>query len=154
MILLVLSKDYDAPLRTLSNRVLIDALCRSRAIFSITLDGNRTFHFECLVPRSRVYTEYRTCESIIVQAIDSGSVPYRFANLHIALVRDSLLANDTETLGLARIRPLWHVAKDDLRQWFDLSNQPAVRPTQWQFIRGQNTGQLSIGCLSQRVNLK
>ena len=154
LISLVLLKENDAPLRTLSNTVLIDALCRSRAIFSITLDGNRTFHVECLVPLSRVYTEYRTCESIIVQAVDSGSAPYQFANLHIAFIRDSLLANDTETLGLACIRPPWHVAKDDLRLWFNLSNQPAVRSTQWQLIRGQNTGQLSIGGLSQRVSLK
>ena len=86
--------------------------------------------------------------------VDSGSVPYQFANLRIALVGDCLLANDTETLGLACIRPPWHVAKDDLRLWFDLINQPAVSPTQWQFIPEQNTGQLSIGGLSQRVNLK
>ena len=52
-----------------------------------------------------MYTEYRTYESIIVQAVDSGSVPYQFANLHIALVRVFLLADDTETLGLACIRP-------------------------------------------------
>ena len=101
-----------------------------------------------------MYTEYRTYESIIVQAVDSGSVPYQFANLNIALVCDCLLANDTETRGLACIRPPWHVAQDDPRVWFDLSNQPAVSPTQWQFNRGQNTGQLSIGGLSQRVNLK
>ena len=44
--------------------------------------------------------------------------------------------------------------RDDLHQWFDLSNQPAVSPTQWQFIQGQHTGQISIGGLSQRVNLK
>ena len=56
-------------------------------------------------------TNYRTYEWIIVQAVDSGSVPYQFANLHIALVRDCLLANDTETLGLACIRPPWRVAK-------------------------------------------
>ena len=41
-------------------------------------------------------------------------------------------ANDMETLGLACILPPWQVAKDDLRQWFDLSNQPAVHPSQWQ----------------------
>ena len=46
------------------------------------------------------------------------------------------------------------MAKDDLRHWFNLSNQLAVSSTRWQLIRGQNTGQLSIGCLSQRVNLK
>ena len=39
VISLVLSKDYDAPLQLLSNTVLIDALCRSRAIFSITLES-------------------------------------------------------------------------------------------------------------------
>ena len=76
-----------------------------------------------------MYTEYRTYESIIVQAVDSGSVPYQFENLHIAFIRDSLLANATETLGLACIRPPWHVANDDLRQWFNLSYQLAVRST-------------------------
>ena len=70
LISLVLSKDYDAPLQSLSNRVLMDPLCRSRAIFSITLDGNRTFHGECLVPLSKVSTSYRTYESIVVQAVD------------------------------------------------------------------------------------
>ena len=46
------------------------------------------------------------------------------------------------------------MAKNDLHQWFDISNQPAVSPTQWQFIQGQHTGHVSIGGLSQRVNLK
>ena len=46
------------------------------------------------------------------------------------------------------------MAKDDLRLWFDLSSRPAVRPTHWQFIRGNDKGQLSIGDLSQRVNLE
>ena len=50
LISLVLSKDYDAPLQSLSNTVLIDALCRSQAIFPITPDGNLTFHVECLDP--------------------------------------------------------------------------------------------------------
>ena len=124
----------------MSNTVLIDALCRSRAIFSITLDGDRPFHVECLVPLSKVSTNYHTYKSIIVQAVASGSVPYRFANLHIALVRDCLLAYDTETLGLACSRSPWHVAKDDLRLWFDLSKQLAVSPTRRQFTRGQNAG--------------
>ena len=105
LISLVLSKDYDAPLQSLCNSVLIDALCRSRAIFSITLDGNRAFHVECLVPLSKVSTNYCTYESITVQAVDSGNVPYQFANLHIASVRDCLLPNHPETLGLACIRP-------------------------------------------------
>ena len=106
LISLVLSKDYDAPLLTLYNTALIDALCSSRGIFrvSITLDGNRTFHVDCLVPLSKVYTEYCTCESIIVQAVDSGSAQYLFADLHISLVRDCLLAKNTKTLGLACFR--------------------------------------------------
>ena len=105
---LVLSKDYDDPLQTLSNTVLIDALCRSRAIFSISLDGNRTCHVECLVPLSKMYSEYCTYESIVVQVVDQGivpNVPYQFANLYIALVRDCLVASDTETSGLACFRP-------------------------------------------------
>ena len=53
LISLVLSKDYDAPLHTLSNTVLIDALCRSRAVFSVTLDGNCMLHVERLVLLSR-----------------------------------------------------------------------------------------------------
>ena len=61
-------------------------------------------------------------------------MPYQFTNLHIALVCDCLLANDTETLGLACIRPPLHVAKDNLRLWFDLFNQAAVSPTQWQSL--------------------
>ena len=92
------------------------------------------------VPLSKVSTNYHTYKSIIVQAVASGSVPYRFANLHIALVRDCLLAYDTETLGLACSRSPWHVAKDDLRLWFDLSKQLAVSPTRRQFTRGQNAG--------------
>ena len=43
--------------------------------------------------------EYRAYELIVVQAVDSDIVPYQFANLHAALVRYCLLANDTETLG-------------------------------------------------------
>ena len=46
------------------------------------------------------------------------------------------------------------MAKGNLRLLFDLSNQPAVRRAELQLIRGQNKGQLSIGGLSQRVNLE
>ena len=52
-----------------------------------------------------MYTEYRTRKLIIVQAVDLGSAPYQLANLHIVFIRDSFLAKDTETLGLACIRP-------------------------------------------------
>ena len=89
LISLVLSKDYDAPLHTLSNTVLIDALCRSRAVFSVIACFMLSVWF--------LSAEYRAYELIVVQAVDSDIVPYQFANLHA--VRYCLLANDTETLG-------------------------------------------------------
>ena len=52
------------------------------------------------------------------------------ANLHVALVLDCLLANDVETLGSDCLQPQWRVANDDLREWFELSSQPTVNPTQ------------------------
>ena len=81
---------------------------------------------------------------------------YQFSNLHVALVRDCLLANasEIETLGSACLLPPWRVAKDDLRLWFNPSSQPTVRPAQWQLIRGQSNGQLLISGVSQRVNIK
>ena len=91
---------------------------------------------------------------IIVQVVDLGIVQHQLANLHVALVRDCMIANYIKTLGSFCLRPPWLVAKDDLRLWFDLSSRPAVRPTHWQFIRGNDKGQLSIGDLSQRVNLE
>ena len=48
----------------------------SSAIFFLSLEGNSTCHVECLIPLSKVCTEYATDESIIVQVIDWGMVPY------------------------------------------------------------------------------
>ena len=39
---------------------------------------------------------------------------YQFANHHVALVRDCLLAYDVETLGHTCVWPQWRVAEDDL----------------------------------------
>ena len=79
---------------------------------------------------------------------------WQFANLHVALLQDCLLANDVETLGSACLLHLWRVAKDDLCLWFNLSSQPPVTNAQLQFIRGQSNGQLLISVVSQRVNIK
>ena len=111
---LEISRNYNAPLHPLSDIVLVEALCRSRAIFYLTLDavdGNSSFHVECLVPLSRICKTFSASESIIVQVVDTGTMLYQFANLHVALVRDCLLANDVETLGPACVRPPWRVAK-------------------------------------------
>ena len=43
---LEISRYYYAPLHALSDIVLVEALCRSRAIFSLTLDGNNSFHVD------------------------------------------------------------------------------------------------------------
>ena len=37
---------------------LSQPLCRSQAIFTITLDGNCTFQVECLIPLSKVYINF------------------------------------------------------------------------------------------------
>ena len=67
---------------------------------------------------------------------DSGIVQHQFTNIHVVFVRNYPLANIAETFGSACILPQWHVAKDYLRLWFDLSSQPVVR--QWQLLRGQS----------------
>ena len=77
--------------------------------------------------------------------VDTGTRLYQFGNLHVALVRDCLLANDVGTLGSACLRRL---AKDDLCLWFDLSSQPTVLPAHWQLIQGQNNGQRLISGVS------
>ena len=83
-------------------------------IFSIILDVNSTFYVECLIPLSKVHKEYPTYESFVVHGVYLAIVQYQFANLHVALEQDCLLANDSGTLGLACIRPQGHVTKDDL----------------------------------------
>ena len=86
-----------------------------------------------------------TSESIIVQVVDTGTMLYQFANLHVALVRDCLLANDVETINPACVLPPWRVANDDLSLWFNLSSQPTVGPAQWKSIRGP-LGQVMDSC--------
>ena len=51
---------------------------------------------------------------------------YQFANLHVALVLDCLLANYVETLCCACLLPQWRVGKDDLCLWCNLSSQPTI----------------------------
>ena len=151
----VISRDIDVSVDTLSDSVLSTALCQSLAVFSFTLDGNKMFPVECLVPLQRVCTSCPKNESIIVQAVDSGTLSFQFANLDIALVRDCLLANAVETLGSACTRPQWLVTKEDLYRWFDLYHLSTPDCTgQWQLLRGPIDGQLLIGGLSQRVNLR
>ena len=58
--------------------------------------------------------------------VDTGTVLYQFANFHVALVRNCLLANDVDMLGSACLRPPWRVAKVDSRLCFDLSSQGIV----------------------------
>ena len=87
LIPLEMSRNFNAPLHALSDIVLVEALCRSRAIFSLTLDGNSSFHVECLVPLSRICKTFSASESIIVQVVDTGTMLYQFANLHVALVQ-------------------------------------------------------------------
>ena len=50
----IMNRNFNAPLHALSVIVLVEALCRSRAIFFLTLDGNSSFHVEWLVPLSRI----------------------------------------------------------------------------------------------------
>ena len=78
--------------------------------------GNSSFHVECLVPLSKICKTFPVSKSIIVQVIDTCTMLYQFANLHVALVLDCLLANDVETLDSACLLPQWRVAKDDLRE--------------------------------------
>ena len=51
---------------------------------------------------------------------------YQFANLHVALVLDCLLANYVQTLCCACLLPQWRVGKDDLCLWCNLSSQPTI----------------------------
>ena len=75
-----ISRNFDAPLHALSDIVLVEALCRSRAIFSLTLDCNSSFHVECLVLLSRICKTYPASWSIIVQVVDTCTMLYQFAN--------------------------------------------------------------------------
>ena len=83
---LEISKNYNAPLYVLSDIAPVEALCRSLAIFSLTLDGNSNFHVECLVPLNRICKTNAASKPIIVQVVNTDTMLYQFANLHVSLV--------------------------------------------------------------------
>ena len=90
------------------------ALCGSRAIFSVTVDGFSTFHFECLVLLSEVYIEYSTYELIIVliRALCSTSLQI-FILPQLEIVSLPMVQKLFAQLVSAPRRESLQVAKDD-----------------------------------------
>ena len=92
--------------------------------------------------------------------VDSGIVQYPTANLHVAIMLDCPLTDDTDTSCSACIRPLWR-----LRVCCMLQNTilvcgliyPACLMTvlplsaQWHLIRGQHEQLLTDGLSQRRV---
>ena len=98
-----MSKNYNAPLYALSDIVLVEALCRSQAIFFLTLDGNSNFYVECLVHLRRICKTCPACELIMIPVVKTGTMLYQFANLHFALVLYCMLANAWLSLSPASV---------------------------------------------------
>ncbi len=53
----------DTELNKLSDTELIDQLCKARAVFQYTMDGESYFAVECLTPLSRVWNTPRGQEA-------------------------------------------------------------------------------------------
>ena len=136
----VVSAHEQTELGVVPDSQLADALCRSRSVFSFTLDGQSQLTVECLVPLRRVWQHQAGSEFIVVQNFCAPITTCRLAAFSIAFVRDCLLANGLDTLREACTRPPWRVAREVLRTWFDLRD-PTLPSQQWRLEVGGADGQ-------------
>ena len=96
--------------------------CRSRAVFSFTVDGSNFCQVECLTPYKLGYnpvsSEVQAGESIVVGTFQPE--PRSVACLAVftaALIRDTLREKSIDLLSDACCRPRWRVMLADLQDW-------------------------------------
>jgi len=60
----------DLDLEQLSDSLLLDQLCKTRAVFRYTIDEVSYVAVECLTPLSRVWSDPRGQTALVVQILD------------------------------------------------------------------------------------
>ena len=103
----------------ISDAHLVQHLCRSRAVFSFTMDGSNYRQVECLTPYKLVVSAEQADESVVVGTFQPE--PRSAAHLAVftvALIRDTLRDNSIELLSDACRRPRWRVMLADLQDWY------------------------------------
>ena len=111
----------ETPLCSVADGQLGVTLCRFRAVFSFTLNGNDHLTVECLAPLDRVWQPLVASSFIVVQDVTAGVPSGRLAALSLAFVRDCFMASAVETLKKACARPPWTVARGELQKWFNIT---------------------------------
>ena len=108
----------DVAVDQLSDSVLLEQLCKTRAVFSYTTDGVSYMAVECLTPLSRVWPDPRGQTALVVQILDPELQPPRVGVFEASLVRDVLKDNAADRLSEACSRPPWRISREDLNCWF------------------------------------
>ena len=108
----------DLDLEQLSDSLLLDQLCKTRAVFRYTIDGVSYVAVECLTPLSRVWSDPRGQTALVVQILDPELQSPRVGVLAVSLVRDILKDNAADRLSEACSCPPWLVSREDLSVWF------------------------------------
>jgi hypothetical protein len=75
-------------------------LCRLRAVFPFTIDGNQYFQIEYLAPSRQLALETQGSNSIIacILLLAPSLAPTKLAILQMSLIRDALLENGIESI--------------------------------------------------------
>ena len=89
----------------ISDPLLLDYLCRSRAIFPYFCNDNDTFLVECLTSLRKVVFPYPYKQEYLIARRFDADDATPLSVLRMALVRDSLMGADRERLKDACTRP-------------------------------------------------
>jgi len=150
----------DLDLEQLSDSLLLDQLCKTRAVFQYTIDGVSYVAVECLTPLSRVWSDPRGQTALVVQILDPELQSPRLGVLAVSLVRDILKDNAADRLSEACSRPPWLVSREDLSVWFPCIRRegPAIArdaPVTWRLQPAGKDGMqqlvgLGLGIIKRR----
>ena len=103
----------------LSDSILLEQLCKTRAVFSYTTDGVSYMAVECLTPLSRVWSDPRGQAALVVQILDPELQSPRVGVFEASLVLDILKDNAADRLSEAcSSPPSWLISREDLNVWF------------------------------------
>ncbi len=135
----------DANISFISDQQLATHLCQCRAVFPLQISADIAPLVECLVPLRRVVQLYSLSqEYLIVRSCSDTNAP--LTALPLALVRDTLLGCDRDTLCGACSRPRWVVSTEDWYAGYTFPQSPASSqiPSTWQLQDTGDRGQLKM----------
>ena len=146
----------DTELSKLSDTQLMDQMCKARAVFQYTMDGESYFAVECLAPLSRVWNTPRGQELIVAQVLQHRDQAHQVGVIGMALVRDSLKDNGVDSLAEACRRPSWLVSREEFNVWFPSTRWERAKEEQstqlsWQLLPTGVDGQQQLAGLSQGI---